>query len=121
MGAGDLKNWSFKHNCCLVNYYLAGILYVFKGGELEIGDKYSFDLPQIESETDWKCLIDEFLFNSEEFVKEVAKIQDRKLDEIFFNEKYGTYLRNIEGVIEHSYYHPGQVSLIRKLIIENDV
>ena len=30
-----------------------------------------------------------------------------------------TYLRNIEGVIEHSYYHLGQISLIRKLILKN--
>lgn len=32
-----------------VNYYLAGILKVFKGGNLEIRDKYSFDLPDINS------------------------------------------------------------------------
>ncbi len=101
-----------------VNYYLAGLLNVFKGGELEIRDKYSFDLPPIESETDWKYLIDEFLRNSEKFVDEVAKIPDRKLDEPFVDEKHGTYLRNIEGIIEHSYYHLGQLSLIRKMINE---
>lgn len=28
----------------------------------------------------------------------------------------GSYLRNIEGVIEHSYYHLGQISLIKKMI-----
>ncbi len=37
-----------------VNYYLAGILKVFRGGELEIRDKYSFDIPPIDSEADWK-------------------------------------------------------------------
>lgn len=103
-----------------VNYYLAGILNVFKGGNLEIRDKYSFDLPPIESEMDWKRLVDEFLRNSEGFVKEVTKLQDSKLDEPFTDEKYGTYLRNIEGVIEHSYYHLGQISLIRKMIIETE-
>ena len=41
---------------------------------------------------------------------------DTKLEEPFVDEKYGTYLRNIEAVIEHSYYHLGQISLIRKLI-----
>lgn len=101
-----------------VNYYLAGIINVFRGGTLEIRDKYSFDLPPIESETDWKKLVDEFLINSKNFVKEVAKLPDSKLDDPFVDEKYGTYLRNIEGVIEHGYYHLGQVSLIRKLIIE---
>lgn len=104
-----------------VNYYLAGIINVFKGGELEIRDKYSFDLPPIKSETDWKNLIDEFIINSENFIKEVVEIPDRKLDEPFVDEKYGTYLRNIEGVIEHSYYHLGQVSLIKKMIVENAI
>jgi len=42
---------------------------------------------------------------------------DKKLNEIFVNEKYGTYLRNIEAVIEHSYYHLGQIVLIKKLIL----
>ncbi|WP_194972461.1 DinB family protein [Aquiflexum lacus] len=99
-----------------VNYYLGGILNVFRGGDLEIRDKYSFDLPPIESETDWKKLVDEFLINSENFVREVAKLPDSKLDEPFVDEKYGTYFRNIEGVIEHGYYHLGQIALIRKLI-----
>ena len=99
-----------------VNYYLGGILNVFRGGKLEIRDKYSFDLPPIESETDWKRLVDEFVVNSENFIKEVAKLTESKLDEPFVDEKYGTYFRNIEGVIEHGYYHLGQISLIRKLI-----
>lgn len=100
-----------------VNYYLAGLLNVFKGGGLEIRDKYSFDLPPIKSESDWKNMVAEFLKNSEEFVRQVANMPDEKLDEPFVDEKYGTYLRNIEGIIEHSYYHLGQVSLIRKMII----
>ncbi|MBQ20669.1 MAG: DUF1572 domain-containing protein [Flavobacteriales bacterium] len=103
-----------------VNYYLAGLLNVFKGGELEIRDKYSFDIQPIESEADWQRLMNEFLLNSEEFVKEVANIADSKLDKPFVDEKYGTYLRNIEGIIEHSYYHLGQLSLIKKMILEND-
>jgi len=102
-----------------VSYYLAGILNVLKGGELEIKDKYSFDLPPIASESDWKALVTAFINNAEEFVAEVAQLSDSMLDETFVDEKYGTYLRNIEGVIEHSYYHLGQVSLIRKLVIEN--
>jgi len=103
-----------------VNYYLAGIINVFKGGELEIRDKYSFDIPSIESETDWERLMNEFITNSETFVNEVANLTDSKLDEPFADEKYGTYLRNIEGVIEHSYYHLGQISLIKKLVTETE-
>ena len=103
-----------------VNYYLAGIINVFRGGELEIRDKYSFDIPPIESESDWLRLKDEFITNSEIFINGVLNLPDIKLDEAFVEEKYGTYLRNIEGVIEHSYYHLGQISLIRKMITEKN-
>ncbi len=42
------------------------------------------------------------------------------LDFIKTNKSYGTYKRNIMAVIEHSYYHFGQISLIRKLIISKE-
>jgi hypothetical protein len=45
-------------------------------------------------------------------------MKDAIFDEPFVDEKYGTLLRNIEGVIEHSYYHLGQIALIRKMITQ---
>eukprot|EP01012_Entosiphon_sulcatum_P026858 TRINITY_DN32354_c0_g1_i1.p1 TRINITY_DN32354_c0_g1~~TRINITY_DN32354_c0_g1_i1.p1 ORF type:complete len:167 (-),score=16.35 TRINITY_DN32354_c0_g1_i1:321-821(-) len=99
-----------------INYYLVGILNVFNGGLLEIKDQYSFDLPPIHSEADWKKLVNDFLTNTEVFASQVEKMPDEKFDEVFVDEKYGTYLRNIEAVIEHSYYHLGQIVLIRKLL-----
>ena len=99
-----------------INYYLAGLLNVFAGGKLEIKDKYSFDLPEIKSEKDWNKLVNDFLVNSEIFANQVEHMEESMLDQPFADEKYGSYLRNIEGVIEHSYYHLGQVSLIRKMI-----
>ncbi|MCS3552670.1 MULTISPECIES: DUF1572 domain-containing protein [unclassified Sphingobacterium] len=99
-----------------INYYLKGLLHVFNGGELNISDKYSFDIPEVHSEMDWKIQVDDFLSNSEKFVEQVEQLPDNLLDQPFVDEKYGSYLRNIEGVIEHSYYHLGQVSLLKKII-----
>ena len=103
-----------------INYYLAGLLQVFEGGGLDIRDKYSFDLPPVTSEEDWKRLVSTFLANAERFANVVEQMPDAKLDEPFVEEKYGSYLRNIEGVIEHSYYHLGQISLVRKLLTKED-
>lgn len=103
-----------------INYYLAGLLKVMSGGPLDISDKYSFDLPEIRSEDDWKDLVSEFLKNSELFADSVAQLTDDKFDMPFADEKYGTYLRNIEGVIEHSYYHLGQISLIKKMVLNDE-
>jgi len=101
-----------------INYYLVGLSNVLNGGRLEIKDKYSFDLPEIKSEKDWNKLVNDFLVNSEIFANQVEHMEESMLDQPFADEKYGSYLRNIEGVIEHSYYHLGQVSLIRKIIVQ---
>ncbi|NUN99600.1 MAG: DinB family protein [Saprospiraceae bacterium] len=98
-----------------INYYLDGLLNVFNGGNLEIRDKYSYDLPEIKSETDWSNLVNAFLRNAEIFAAKVEAMPDELFDQPFVDEKYGSYIRNIEGVIEHSYYHLGQIALIKKL------
>jgi len=61
----------------------------------------------------------DFLKNSEKFADKVEQMDDSIFDQAFIDEKYGTILRNIEGVIEHSYYHLGQITLIRKMIMQN--
>jgi uncharacterized damage-inducible protein DinB len=101
-----------------INYYIGGVLNVLEGGALEIRDRYSFDLPPITSKQDWDKLLNEIWTNAEKFAKQVDRMSDEKLDAIFVDEKYGNYRRNIEAIIEHSYYHLGQISLIKKMIVE---
>lgn len=102
-----------------INYYLEGLVNAFENGKLEIRDKYSFDLPPITSEQDWNQLVTNFLSNAEKFIAKVEQMDDETFDQPFIDEKYGTFLRNIEGVIEHSYYHLGQISLIKKMILQS--
>ena len=103
-----------------VNYYLGGLIAVFEGGPLEIRDKYSFDLKPIKSEADWRQLVDDFIANASIFIAHIEKMPDSKFDEAFINEQYGTYQRNIEGVVEHAYYHLGQMSLLKKMILAKE-
>ena len=100
-----------------IDYYIAGLVNVFEGGDLEIKDKFSFDLPPIESQEQWESLLNKLWQDSEKFATLLEQMPDSKLDEVFVNEKYGNYLRNIDGMIEHSYYHLGQITLIKKLIL----
>jgi uncharacterized damage-inducible protein DinB len=100
-----------------INYYLEGLLQVFNSGKLEISDRYSFDMKNITTEKEWNELKLRFLANAEAFCNKVAKLDEAILNEVFVHEKYGTYLRNIEAIIEHSYYHLGQVVLIKKMIL----
>jgi len=98
-----------------VNYYVSGVTQVLQGGPLEIRDKFSFDLPPIESQKDWQLLVDQLLTNAELFAQAIEALPSEKLKEPFVDQRYGSYLRNIEGIIEHSYYHLGQLVLIKKL------
>jgi len=99
-----------------LNYYLNGLLHAFETGKIEMHDKYSFDLPLIDEQKDWDSLVNSFLNNARLFIRKIEEFNDDFLDQYFIDKKYGTNLRNIEGVIEHSYYHLGQIVLIRKLI-----
>lgn len=103
-----------------IHYYIAGVLNVFEGGTLDIRDKYSFDMPPIQSQQDWEKLRSSLWRDAGRFADLVEQMPGERLQEVFVDAKYGTYQRNIEAMIEHSYYHLGQVSLIRKLLLAGE-
>lgn len=99
-----------------IHYYIKGIKNVFLGGPLEISDKYSFDFPEIQSEEEWLNFLAEFWKDSEELALLIETMEETKLNAYFVEEKYGSYYRNIDAMIEHSYYHLGQIVLINKIL-----
>lgn len=101
-----------------IHYYIGGIKNVFKGGTLDIKDKYSFDFPPIESQSQWEGFLEKFWNDSEEFARLIEQMPDSRLNEVFVDEKYGTVQRNIDAMIEHGYYHLGQIVLLKKMISE---
>lgn len=106
-----------------IHYYIHGILGVFIVGKLDISDQYSFDFPLIESMEQWKSFLNRLWKDSESLAQHIEGMPDGKLMDKFVDEKYGNYLRNINGMIEHCYYHLGQIVYIRKAMqnqAEND-
>jgi hypothetical protein len=99
-----------------INYYVDPICKVMQGYTLNAHDKYSFDCPPITSEKDWEHLVNKLWADGETLASLIEKLPDSKLTETFADEKYGTYLRNLTGVIEHIHYHLGQIVIIKKLI-----
>ena len=99
-----------------IHYYINGVNNVLKGGGLDISDKHSFDFPAVLSQSEWDQFLNRFWSDAEEFAQHVERLSDDQLQAVFVDARYGTYSRNIECMIEHSYYHLGQISLIRKLI-----
>lgn len=99
-----------------MNYYYAAILKVLRGGALDASDKYAFDMPPITSQEDWENLANKAFADAEDIAALIEQMPDSQLNEPFLDGKYGNYFRNVLGLIEHTYYHLGQISLIKKMI-----
>lgn len=104
-----------------MNYYVSMLLRVFEGQALDGHDTLSFHLPPITSEEDWKRMIDKIFIDAEKFASLVEEIPEDKWGETFVQEKYGNYYRNIHGIIEHTHYHLGQITLIKKMLLKATV
>ncbi len=99
-----------------IHYYLKGTMDVLKGGELTIRDKYSFDHHKIQNENEWQAFLENIWNEAQEFIQIVEKLEDDILNKDLAEQKYGTYFRNLAGIIEHTHYHLGQIVIIKKLI-----
>jgi len=104
-----------------IHYYIVGIKNVFIQGTLDISDRYSFDFPPIQSQTEWKTFQTLFWNDTKALVTYIENMSEKELNKTFIDKAYGTYQRNIDGMIEHSYYHLGQIVLIRKMILSKTI
>ena len=102
-----------------IDYYIAGLIRAFQGGTLDIKDKYSYDAPPITSQKDWEQRMQKLFDNAETFANLIEQMTDDSLMQPFVEEKYGNNYINIQAMIEHCYYHLGQIVLIKKLIKTN--
>lgn len=99
-----------------VSYFVDAVLKVLQGRILDANDKYSFDHPPINSQEDWENFQNKIWMNAKNFADLVERLPEEKLWEDFSEQKYGSYYRNIQGIIEHTHYHLGQISLIKKML-----
>ena len=104
-----------------MNYYVAAVSRVLEGEALNARDRYSFELPPILSQEDWKNLVDKTWADAERFAGLVEQFPEVRLWEDFSENKYGNYYRNIVGIIEHVHYHLGQIVLIKKILLQKEV
>ncbi|MBX7204821.1 MAG: DinB family protein [Bacteroidia bacterium] len=100
---------------CHSTYYVSTLINVLKGQPLNAKDELSFILPSLTSQQDWEQLLAKLWEEGEEAAKLIERLPDNILIDNFTNEKYGSYYRNIQGIIEHLHYHLGQIVLIKKI------
>ena len=98
-----------------IHYYINGVKNVLHGGTLDISDRFSFDFAPMETQAQWDTFLTRLWNDAEEFAVLTEQLSETQLYSCFVDEKYGTYMRNIDAMIEHAYYHLGQIVLIKKL------
>ena len=99
-----------------IHYYLSGVLDAMKTGKLTIRDKYSFNMPEDMAQEDWEDLKSNFFNASREMYEIISKMNDEEIMGPFIDGKYGNNYKNFHSLIEHGFYHLGQLVLIKKLI-----
>jgi hypothetical protein len=99
-----------------MNYYVRAVMSVLQNEPLESKQELSFNMLPINSAEDWENLLGRTWADAETFALLIEALPENLLAEIFVEEKYGTYYKNIHGVIEHTHYHLGQIVLIKKII-----
>ncbi len=99
-----------------INYYVNAVLKVLRGGALDAHDKYSYNMPEIQSEADWQNMLDRCKTEAMEFAEIVESMPEEQLKELMALEKYGNWFQNLLVLQEHSYYHLGQIVLIKKML-----
>lgn len=97
-----------------IGYYVKALRTVLNGQALEANDKFSFDLPPIRIQAEWEAMVGTLLEDAEALATQIADLPDGRLAEVFVDPKYGTWFRNIHGLIEHTHYHLGQIAILKK-------
>lgn len=103
-----------------MNYYVSAVLKVLQGEPLDAKDAFSFDLSPISSQEDWELLLLKTWNDAEQFANLMEQLPESILWENLSDEKYGTYYRNLHGIIEHTHYHLGQIALLKKILLQAD-
>ncbi|MDA0686070.1 MAG: hypothetical protein O3C22_04495 [Bacteroidetes bacterium] len=97
-----------------IHYYQRAQLTVLQGGPLHAKDSESFDHPKWEDESDWLPFVSTVIDTGRELELKMAQMPESVWSEPFVKAEYGSYEVNLFGMLEHSYYHFGQLRLAMK-------
>ena len=95
-------------------YFVNAVNDVLSHAPLTSKDSESFNHPAIADSAEWDAFRSKVLTDAERLCLLVRELPDERLSEIFVHAKYGTYYRNLLGLIEHTHYHLGQIAILKK-------
>jgi hypothetical protein len=99
-----------------IHYFVQVQTKFLQGLEFTASDKLSFIHLEIKDENNWEAYKNSLWKEAFIFISLLEKLDDSILNDDFIAPQYGNYFRNINGQIEHTHYHLGQIALLKKLI-----
>ena len=85
-----------------INYFVIAVTEVLQAKPLKSHDKYSFDHPVVSSQKDWENLLIKAFEDAQVLANLIEQLPESTLWQDFTDKKYGTYYRNLQGLIEHN-------------------
>lgn len=102
-----------------INYYIVKASKFLEGNPQPSIDLDSFKVPEINGIKDWEKLKNQTWIEVEHFAQLLEAMPEEKLWDFYKKEAYGTCYRIFQGIIEHGYYHLGQIAVIKKILLSN--
>jgi len=99
-----------------IGYFVSAATEVLQGKELNAKDEFSFSHPPINSKQDWENLVKKSFADAEHFSKLIENLPEDIFEKDFADKKYGSYYRNLLGIIEHTHCHLGQIAILKKMV-----
>ncbi|UAY56162.1 DinB family protein [Arachidicoccus terrestris] len=99
-----------------LDYYVSIVLKRLQGEMLPSNAKNGFDIETLPSVDSWQQLLESFYNHAEKFAATIRLMNDDQLLNDFQDRQYGNNIYNIQGIVEHAYYHMGQIVLLKKMI-----
>lgn len=99
-----------------VNYYVRAVTAVLRGSPLLANDAESFNHAASCTQQEWEERVASAIKDGEDFATLIEQIPEAKLQVYLADEKYGTYYRNLHGIVEHMHYHLGQMVIMKRLV-----
>lgn len=103
-----------------ISYYISIASERLNGGPYDMLDAISFDHPPLETEEAWTAFREDLYAQAESFAQQVEVLDDSLLHTDFEAPRYGSYWRNLMGIVEHTHYHLGQIVLVHKILRESE-
>ena len=103
-----------------IHYYSVVAGPVLEGNELDADDAVSFNAPTFQGQQEWEGYLAQIYQEAEQFASLIEAIPDAQFDDQFFDKKWGSTYRNIQGIVEHGHYHLGQIVMLKKILSEQE-